>query len=167
MEELEQTQEDRKNNAGEAEELQRKYDELLNATKHLAADFDNFRKRTESEHESEKKSVTRELIIKLLPIVDMLLLCLEHTDHHEEFVKGVKLISGQILSLLEVCGVHQINALHEKFDPKLHEAVMYISSDSEENIVIGELQKGYVMDENVLRTSKVKVGKKVINNPEG
>ncbi len=141
------------------QELQQKYNELLDAAKRMAADFDNFRKRTEGEKEKMKGEATKNMIQKLLPMLDQFSLCLQHSAHHDEFVKAMELMHSQFLSFLEGEGVLPIHALDEQFDPRLHEAVMYVPSEKEENCIVEEIQKGYVINDMLLRASKVKIAK--------
>lgn len=143
-------------------DMQKKYDELLNAAKQVAADFDNFRKRIEGENERLIKTATKGMILKLLPILDQFSLCVQHSANSEEFTKSIELIYSQFRSLLEEEGVRPIRALHEQFDPHVHEAIMYIPSEKENNTVVEEIQTGYFLHDILLRASKVKVAKQTL-----
>ncbi|MBI4441051.1 nucleotide exchange factor GrpE [Candidatus Woesearchaeota archaeon] len=142
-------------------DIQKQFDALKDAAKQIAADFDNFRKRTEAERTKEGERAAKNLLLRLLPLCDHFSLCLEHTAHHDEFVKAVSLLYSQLVTIMEDAGVRQISALRQSFDPRLHEALMYVPSEKEDNIVVEELQKGYLLNDIVLRASKVKVTRKV------
>ena len=143
-------------------DMQKKYDELLDAAKHIAADFDNFQKRTEAEKEKLTNTATKGMILRLLPILDQFGLCVQHSANTEEFTKSIELIYSQFRSLLEEEGVQPIRALHEQFDPHVHEAIMYIPSEKENNIIVEEIQTGYFLHDMLLRASKVKVAKQTL-----
>jgi len=142
-------------------ELKGQYEELYAAAKQIAADFDNYRKRVMTEKERDSQDATRKTITKLLPILDYFALCLENAAHHEEFVKAVQLLYSQLLTTLEDLGVKQVSALHQKFDPKYHEAIMFVADEKEEGIIVEEIQKGYLLNDMLIRASKVKVTKQV------
>jgi len=129
----------------------------------LAAELDNYKKRTIKERESLLKYATQNIIKELLPIVDNLERAIESTNESRDFnlfLEGVKLILNQVSSLLEKEGVSKIDAVGKVFDPNVHEAVMHVASEEHpENVIIQELQKGYILYDKVLRPSMVVVSK--------
>ena len=145
------------------DEKEEKIKELTESLQRLQAEFENYKKRIEKEKEEFIKYSKADLISKLLPILDSFELALKNTADKEKFIKGVELIFAQLHSLLESEGLRPIKA-EGKFDPYKHEVLMKQESDKEEDILLEELQKGYMLNDKVLRHSKVKVSKKEINN---
>lgn len=129
----------------------------------LYAEFDNFRKRTEKEKMQNFDFGARDVIEKLLPVVDNFeraLLTVEKKDEDDAFTKGVQGIYKQIQKMFEDLQVKAIKAEGEKFDPNLHNAVMTdTESDVEEDTITQDLQKGYTYKDQVVRHSMVKVKK--------
>lgn len=129
----------------------------------LYAEFDNFRKRTEKEKIQNFDFGAREVIEKLLPVVDNFeraLGTVEKEDEEDAFTKGVQGIYKQIQKLFEDLNVKAIHAEGEKFDPNFHNAVMTdTESDAEEDTITQDLQKGYTYKDQVIRHSMVKVKK--------
>lgn len=157
-------------NAAEDDEtlkLKEKYEaeiaDLKDKYTRLYAEFDNFRKRTEKEKIQNFDFGAREVIEKLLPVVDNFeraLGTVEEEDVEDAFTKGVQGIYKQIEKLFEDLQVKAIKAEGEKFDPNLHNAVMTdTESDAEEDTVTQDLQKGYTYKDQVIRHSMVKVKK--------
>ncbi|WP_242840050.1 nucleotide exchange factor GrpE [Oribacterium sp. FC2011] len=157
-------------NAAEDDEtvkLKEKYEaeiaDLKDKYTRLYAEFDNFRKRTEKEKIQNFDFGAREVIEKLLPVVDNFeraLGTVEKEDEEDAFTKGVQGIYKQIEKLFEDLQVKAIKAEGEKFDPNLHNAVMTdTESDVEEDTVTQDLQKGYTYKDQVIRHSMVKVKK--------
>ena len=136
-----------------------KTEELTNLLKKIQADFENYKKRTEKEKQDFASYGSAALIEKILPILDAFELALKNTSKSQEFVKGVELIYSQLWETLEKEGLTKINALNQKFDPYLHEALMQESSDKEDGTILEELQKGYKFKDAVLRHTKVKISK--------
>jgi molecular chaperone GrpE len=143
--------------------LQKEKDELFGKLQRVSADYANFQKRAPKQI-ADSISYEKERIIKsLLPALDNL----EHTlanvhtvEDGDAFVKGVRIIYDQMLDILKSHGVERINALGEKFEPAMHEAMMQREEpEKEENIVLEEFQKGYKLNGRVIRPSKVIVNK--------
>ena len=118
----------------------------------LQAEFDNYRKRNEKERHEIHENGNKELIIRLLDILDSFELALKHNND-----KGVEMIYSQLYSLLESKGLKIIEA-KGKFNPEIHEALIQEERD-EKNMIIEELQKGYFLNDKVIRPSKVKISK--------
>ncbi len=142
------------------EQLQKENKELIDHLQRLQAEFDNYRKRVEKEKCEFLAYANRELILSLLPLLDNFELALKNSKHTEDFVKGVELIYSQFFSLLENFGLKNIESEGQHFDPNLHEALLTEKSDKPENTILEELQKGYMLNDKVLRTAKVKIAKK-------
>jgi len=138
-----------------------KIKELTDSLQRLQAEFENYKKRVEKEKEGFVKFSKADLIAKLLPSLDSFELALKQTADKEKFIKGIELIFAQLYSLLESEGLRPIKALGEKLDPYKHEVLMKQESYKEEDVILEELQKGYMLNDKVLRHSKVKVSKKV------
>ena|SRR3989338_2957687 len=140
------------------EKLLNEYKEHL---QRLQAEFDNYRKRVEKEKEEFCKIASHEIIYKLLGILDSFEFALQSKDKNQDFVKGIELIYSQLYSMLEKDGLKKIESLNKKFDADYHEVLLIEEhNDMEEDIVIEELQKGYMLNEKVLRHAKVKISKK-------
>jgi len=133
--------------------------ELTDSLQRLQAEFENYKKRVENENQQFLKYAKAELICKLLPILDSFELALKNNESHEKFLKGMEMIYAQFHSILEAEGLRPIKA-DGKLDPFKHEVLMKQESDKEEDIILEDLQKGYMLNDKVLRHSKVKVSKK-------
>lgn len=140
-------------------------DEHLRAWQRAAADFSNYKRRTEEDREIVARFANATLIGKLLGVLDDFDRALEHVpeDVHEGWVDGVRLVERKLRGVLESEGVTPIEALGLPFDPTVHEAVVHEdTADHPDNEVIGELQRGYRLHDRVLRPALVKVA----NNPK-
>ena len=127
------------------------------------AEFDNYRKRTEKEKDQMFSLGERNVIEKMLPIVDNFergLSTLDQDAEEDAFVQGMKKIYQQMVKQLEDMGVEKIDCVGKEFDPKFHNAVMQVDSDQyESGTVVQELQKGYMYHGEVIRHSMVSVVK--------
>ena len=132
--------------------------ELTDTLKRLQAEFENYKRRTEKECQNTIKMASRDIIVKLLPLLDNFELALSHADD-DDTKKGFELIFSQLFDILKEQGLEKTRAEGEKFDPYTMEAVMQERSDKGENIVLEELQSGYRLKDQVIRHSKVKVSK--------
>ncbi len=128
---------------------------LVNQLKILQADFDNYKKRVEKERKVWDNKAKAELIKKIVPIVDDLK---KATIHSKD--EGIKLIYKNFLSILKKEGVKQIEAKGKKFDIRLHEAVMIVNSDLEDNTIVDVVEDGYIFNEILIRPAKVVVNRK-------
>jgi molecular chaperone GrpE len=131
----------------------------------VQADCDNARKRLEREKQDFVKFANEGIILELLNILDDLerTVGLAETKHQDlpVFLKGVEMILAHLYEMLKEYGVKSIGAEGKLFDPHYHEALMQAENkDLPEHTIIEELQKGYLMNDRVIRTSKVKVSKK-------
>lgn len=126
----------------------------------LAAEYDNYRKRSQKERESLFKDVKAETIAQLLPIYDNLERALAQNCSDEAFYKGIEMTMAQLLEIFAKMGLSEIPALGEKFDASFHNAVMQAEDENaEENTVVKELQKGFKLGDKVIRYSMVVVAK--------
>ena len=142
-------------------ELEKLHDELgaeRDKYLRLAAEYDNFRKRSAKEREMTYSSARIDTITKLLPVYDNLERALKMECADEAYYKGVEMIMLQLTEVLEDIGVRQIKAVGESFDPNRHNAVLTIEDpELGENIVAEEYQKGFILGERVIRFSTVVV----------
>ncbi|RLE37973.1 nucleotide exchange factor GrpE [Candidatus Woesearchaeota archaeon] len=134
-------------------------EELKDALKRIQAEFDNYKKRTLKEAEEREKLASKKIITKLLPILDNFELALKNKATDDQFCKGMELIYSELYSLLEAEGLKPIKT-EGKFDPYYHEALLSEESDKEEGTNLEELQRGYMLNDEVIRVAKVKVAKK-------
>ncbi|MDD1752225.1 MAG: nucleotide exchange factor GrpE [Methanotrichaceae archaeon] len=137
------------------EESQKVAEERFDLLQRCRADLENIIKRTAKEKEEYANYASQKLICKLLTILDSL----EQASNHDE---GGKILYQQLLDILKSEGLQTIEALGKKFDPYIHEALFQIESENnmDEDIVVQEIQKGYMLNSKVIRFSKVAVGKR-------
>jgi molecular chaperone GrpE len=136
------------------------YDNYLRAV----AELDNYKKRAAKEKIDTIKYGNEELIRDILPFMDSLDRAMEHTGGSdvEAFKDGIKLMREQLLCCLKKYGLERIESAGLDFDPNFHEAMMQIHSDEhEENKIVNEMAKGYLLNGRLLRPSKVCVCKKI------
>lgn len=134
--------------------------DLTESLQRLQAEFENYKKRMEREKQELIKYGNADLILELLPILDNFELALKNTHDNERFIKGIQMIFAQFYSILQKEGLKPINVVGHKFNPYNSEVLMRVKSNKDDDIVLEELQKGYVLNDKVLRTSKVKVSEK-------
>jgi len=141
------------------QEAQENYERLLR----LAAEVENLKKRQERERADVVQFANESLIKELLPVLDNLELALEHgrrQDAPPAMIEGVDMVLRGFLQALAKFGVSQINAQGEKFDPAYHNAIMQQeNSEVEDQTVIQELQKGYLLQNRLLRPAMVVVAR--------
>src|SRR5437867_7656793 len=123
------------------------------------AEFDNFRKRMEREREESGGAAARDVLKRLLPVLDNMERALRASDDSgDPLFKGIALVHQQFLDLLKKEGVQPIDALGAHFDPRLHEAVQVLDVPGfEADVVLEEMQKGYTYNDRLLRPALVKV----------
>lgn len=125
------------------------------------ADMENLKRRLEKEHQNSLKFMMQSFIEELLPVVDNFERSLNVENPSEEvqtFLKGYKMIFDQLMAILKKNGVEVIEAQGKEFDPNYHQAVMTANDENYgHNIVVQELQKGYMLKDRVIRASLVKV----------
>ena len=143
-------------------DMQRERDEFKDRWLRKSAEFDNYRKRIERERREQADQAIVDLLQDVLPVVDDFdrALTSDAGEGSAAYRKGVELIHGKLHDLLRRYGVTPIQALGTDFDPNLHQAVIQeISPEHREGEVIGELQKGYMIKDRLLRPAMVKVAK--------
>ena len=150
----------------ELEEARRSDDEHRNNWHRSAADFANYKRRTDEERATLGQFANALLIGKLLSVLDDFDRALESVPEeqaHDPWAEGVQLVERKLRNVLESEGVTPIEAVGQPFDPNLHEAVVHEdTADHPDNEVIGELQRGYRLHDRVIRPSLVRVA----NNPK-
>ncbi len=138
-----------------------KIDELTDRLTRQMAEFDNFRKRTEKEKSQMYEIGAKDIIEKILPIVDNFERGLSSMSEEEKstpFAEGMEKIYKQLMTTLEGIGVKPIEAVGQEFNPEFHNAVMHVEDEElGENIIAEEFQKGYMYRDSVVRHSMVKV----------
>lgn len=138
-----------------------KIEELTDRVARQMAEFDNFRKRSEKEKSQMYEIGAKDIIEKILPVVDNFERGLGSVPEEEKnapFVEGMEKIYKQLMTTLESVGVKPIEAVGQEFNPDFHNAVMHVEDDEfGENIIAEEFQKGYMYRESVVRHSMVKV----------
>jgi molecular chaperone GrpE len=129
-----------------------------------AADFANFRRRTDEERTTVAQLAASGVLLRLLAVLDDFDRALESVppDAHEAWLEGIRLVERKLRAVLDSEGVRPIEAVGRPFDPNLHEAVAHVdTTDHPDNSVIDEIQRGYRLGERVLRPALVSVA----NNP--
>ena len=138
-----------------------KIEELTDRLTRQMAEFDNFRKRTEKEKSQMYEIGAKDIIEKILPVVDNFergLSSVSEEDKATPFAEGMEKIYKQLMTTLEGIGVKPIEAVGQEFNPDFHNAVMHVEDEElGENIITEEFQKGYMYRDSVVRHSMVKV----------
>ena len=142
----------------EKDKFEQQIEDLTDRLKRSMAEFDNYRKRTEKEKSSMYIIGARDIVEKMLPIMDNFERGLAQAPEDDPFAEGMKMIYKQMMTAFDEMGVKPIEAVGKDFDPNLHNAVMHVEDESVgENIVVEEFQKGYTYKDFVVRHSMVKV----------
>ena len=167
----EETGEDQEESSGEKKKFfgkknkkdkkDEKIEELTDRITRQMAEFDNFRKRSEKEKSQMYEIGAKDIIEKILPVVDNFERGLDTVPEEEKgspFAEGMEKIYKQLMTTLDSIGVKPIEAVGQEFNPDFHNAVMHIEDEEfGENIVAEEFQKGYMYRDSVVRHSMVKV----------
>ncbi len=146
----------------ETSAIKRERDDLYDRLLRKTAEFDNYRKRIERERREQADQAVVDLLQDLLLVVDDfdLALSVEAGEGAKSYRRGVELIHAKLQDLLRKQGVRAIEALGEDFDPNVHQAVAHeVSPEHREGEVIGELRRGYMLGDRLLRPAMVKVAK--------
>ncbi len=149
--------------APEKSELDKANEQVAGLTDKLmrmAAEFDNYKKRTAREKDDFYKMAVCETVLPFLAVLDNLDRAVAAADESGDsgsVLEGVKMIQKQFVDCLSSIGVEAIEAVGNEFDPEKHNAVMTAESDEKENTVLEEFQKGYIYKDKVVRHSMVKV----------
>jgi len=145
--------------ARELEEAFREKDKYYDLLLRKQAEFDNYRKRVERERSESAVAGTREILLRLLPVLDNMERALKTGEtSNDPLRRGIELVHQQFLDLLKKEGVRPIEALGAHFDPRLHEAVEVLDVPGfEADMVLEEMQRGYTFNDRLLRPALVKV----------
>ena len=144
--------------APEVNEWEVKYNELYDSHLRLAADYDNFRKRTAKEKEQSYGHGKADAVEKLLPVYDNLERALNQETADEAYKKGVEMTMTQLVSILNGLGVEIFGEAGDAFDPNLHNAVMHTESEEfGENTICQVFQKGFKLGDKIVRFAMVQV----------
>ena len=161
VEEKAESTKEKKKSKKKKDERDEKIEELSDKLLRQMAEFDNFRKRTEKEKSAMYEIGAKDIIEKLLPVVDNFergFMTVAEEDKEDAFVTGMEMVYKQLMTMLEAAGVKVIEAVGQEFNPDLHNAVMHVEDETVgDNIVVEELQKGYTYKDFVIRYSMVKV----------
>ncbi|MFX0188582.1 MAG: nucleotide exchange factor GrpE [Candidatus Hodarchaeota archaeon] len=161
---------DLKEDARKFKELEEEKEKFLNSLLRVRADFENYKKMSERENHRYKSYVKENILKKLVQHHDDLIRALnmlEIIENGESIKKGFELLIKNFEKLLKEEGVEALNCEGEKFDPYKHEALMTEErNDLPENTIIEELDKGYYLNNKILRPAKVKISKKPKSNLE-
>lgn len=143
----------------ETEELKQKIEELENKFKRILADYQNLEKRVAEERKEWVRTANKELILRLLPVLDTLMLAQSHVQD-----EGLKLSIQQFLDLLKTEGVETIKTVGQKFNPQTMECVQ--TQKGKEGEVLEEVRAGYTILGKTLRAALVEVGKEKVESKE-
>ena len=138
---------------GELEDLKQKVEEFESRYKRALADYQNLQKRVQEEKGEWIRSANKELILRILTVLDTLMLAYQHTQD-----KNIQVSVQQFFDILKSEGVTKIETVGQKFDPNTMEAIA--TDVGEEGKVIEELRAGFMLYDKLLRAAQVKVGKK-------
>lgn len=153
-----ENQEDTMELKKQIESLKIQNQETEDRLKRIAAEFDNYKKRSSKEKESLYASLLGDIVSNLLPVIDNLEKAVGSKTEDESYKQGVELVLKQFKDVLEANGVKEIEAVGKTFDPELHEAVSLVTDDSlGEKEVKEEYRKGYMIGNKVIRHSMVVV----------
>ena len=138
----------------EAQKVQ--IDETEDRLKRVAAEFDNYKKRSSKEKDGLYNSLVGDIVSNFLPIIDNLEKAVEAETKDEEYRKGIELVLRQFKDVLSARGVTEIETVGKTFDPELHEAVSSVQDDTKgEKEIVQEYRKGYKIGDRVIRHSMV------------
>lgn len=155
----EEVAEDATPELSEEEKLNQEIESLKDKLMRHAAEFDNFKKRTQKEKEELYKMAVCDMIEKLLPVKDNMERAITSVlEADEKIAEGVKMIDKQFLDVLTEIGVSEIESVGKEFNPEMHNAVMHEDNEEfGENVITEEFMKGYMYKDKVIRHSVVKV----------
>lgn len=123
-----------------------------------AAEFDNYKKRTDREKSGITEFAKASVVKKLLPIIDNIDRAQAADKESADYLKGIEMIIKQFSSIAETLEISEVAKIGDTFDPNLHEAVMHIEDETQgENVIVEVLQKGYKLGDTVIRAAMVKV----------
>ena len=140
------------------EALEKEKAELNDRFLRVCAEYDNFRKRSQKEKDALYGDIKANTVLQFLPVYDNLERALKHGTEDEAYRKGVEMIMTQFCGTLEKLGVKEIECLGQKFDPSMHNAIMHVDDEEKgENEIVEVFQKGFMLNDKVIRFAMVKV----------
>ena len=158
LEQVEETVAEETTETPEVNPWEEKYNEEREAHLRLAADYDNYRKRTIKEKEASYGNGKADAVAKMLPVYDNLERALNQPTEDAAYKKGVELTMNELVKILNSLGVEIFGNVGDAFDPNLHNAVMHIDSEElGENTIAQVFQKGFKIGEKVVRFAMVQV----------
>jgi molecular chaperone GrpE len=164
-----ESQEEREEESVNIEALKKSLSELNDKYIRLYAEFENYKKFTARQKETQLRYANEGLLRDLLTVIDHLELALRHSSDDEAsdpLFQGVKMTLKELRTLMEKHGLISIDAVGKPFDPNIHHAMSQIENGSvDENTVVEEFRKGYMLKDRVLRASLVGVSKKISKEP--
>ena len=135
-------------------DLAKEHDQYLR----LAAEYDNFRKRSQKEKDALYADVKASAVMAFLPVYDNLVRALNQSTEDEAYKKGVEMIMSQFKATMEKLGVKEMDCLGQKFDPAYHNAVMHVDDEEKgDNEIVEVFQQGFMLGDKVIRFAMVKV----------
>lgn len=149
------------------EELRKEKDDIFAKLQRVAADYDNYQKRS-SRQMTDSIAYEKDKIIKaLLPALDDFERALAHAQNADSVVEGVKLVYEHLKGILRSQGLEEIESTGEKFDPAHHQAITQTSvAGKEDGLIVEELQKGYKLNGRVIRASRVVVNTALVKTEQ-
>ena len=142
----------------QADPWEEKYNSEHDARLRLAAEYDNFRKRTTKEKEQSYGNGKSDTVLKILPVYDNLERALNQPTEDAAYKKGVEMTMNELVKILTGLGVEIFGAVGDTFDPALHNAVMHTEDESlGENVIAAVFQKGFRIGDKVVRFAMVQV----------
>ncbi len=133
-------------------------DKYLNKLKRMKADFVNYRNRSKKEKGRIESRTKMDFINSVLPVIDNFERALKSVDEDSEFLSGVQMIYKQLLDVLKKEGLEIIDTEGQEFNPEYHEAIMQLETDEyESGYIVEEVQRGYILEDKVVRPAMVKV----------
>lgn len=145
------------------EELERLTKELVSQKEkflRVAAEYDNYRKRTQQDKVMVYNNAISDAVEKFLPLIDNFDLALTSVSlsGNEEYIKGIQMLQKQFKDILTNLGVEEFGEVGDSFDPNIHNAVAHVEDDSQtENVIVEIFRKGYSIQDRVIRHAMVKV----------
>lgn len=147
------------------QKLEKERDELLDKYLRALANYENLRKRMQQEKENIYNFGIKRVFREILPVIDDLTRAFnsfennENENKHDDFIKGVSIIYSKLLNILKNHQIESFDTKGERFDPSRHEAVHVVESDKEEGTILEEVEKGYLIKDQILRPARVIVAR--------
>lgn len=138
------------------------YEELEHYAKRIQADFENYKRRTQEDRAEFSQYANTDLLLQILPVLDNFRLATQHLPKELEnnnWVIGIQHIESQLEQVLHGEGIQEIKTIGEKFDPNLHEAIEEVESEKPPGEIVAEVRRGYLLNDKVIRHSKVTVSR--------